>query len=125
MKILRSIDSGGKPLLPSRWEITFISYLLVAIQARDARIKRLEQFERVAILRSAHARPDQTFTTSASFIIGVDGVKLLAGRHLTGRAFGALVRDAENHERATSNVRQFPARTPRPTTPTHTRREAA
>ncbi len=80
------------------------------------------QFERVAVMRSAHARPDQTFTTSASFIVGVDGVRLLAGRHLTGRAFGALVRDAENHTRTTSNVRQFP---PRPTTPTNTRREAA
>jgi hypothetical protein len=82
------------------------------------------QFERVAIMRSAHARPDQTFTTSASFIVGVDGVRLLAGRHLTGRAFGALVRDAEKHERTTSNVRPFPQR-PRPTSPTNTRREAA
>ncbi len=81
------------------------------------------QFERVAIMRSAHARPDQTFTTSASFIIGVDGVRLLAGRHLTGRAFGALVRDAENHERG-QVVRQFPPR-PRHTSPTNTRREAA
>jgi len=45
MKILRSIDSGDKPLLPPRWEITFISYLLVAIQARDARIACLEQFD--------------------------------------------------------------------------------
>jgi hypothetical protein len=82
------------------------------------------QFERVAIMRSAHARPDQTFTTSASFIVSADGVKLLAGRHLTGRAFGALVRDAENHERTASNVRPFPQR-PRPTSPTNTRREAA
>jgi hypothetical protein len=83
------------------------------------------QFERVAIMRSAHARPDQTFTTSASFIVSADGVKLLAGRHLTGRAFGALVRDAENHERATSNVRQFQTRPPRPTTPTNTHNRRA
>jgi len=82
------------------------------------------EFERVAVLRSAHARPDQTFTTSASFIVSADGVKLLAGRHLTGRAFGALVRDAENHERATSNVRQFPQRS-RPTSPTGEKWRAA
>jgi hypothetical protein len=83
-----------------------------------------EPGERVAIMRSAHARPDQTFTTSASFIVSADAVRLLAGRHLTGRAFGALVRDAENHERTASNVRQFPQR-PRPTSPTGEKARAA
>lgn len=81
--------------------------------------------ERVAVLRSAHGRADGTFTTSASFIVSPDGVRLLAGRHVTARAAGALVRNAETHERAASNVRQFPPRSPRPTSPTHTRREAA
>jgi len=68
------------------------------------------QFERVAIMRSAHARPDQTFTTSASFIVGVDGVRLLAGRHVT--------------KRTPANVLQFPAR-PRHTSPTGEKVRAA
>jgi hypothetical protein len=56
-----------------------------------------EPGERVAILRSAHGRADETFCTVASFIVGVDGVRLLAGRHITKRAASALVRNAENH----------------------------
>jgi len=82
------------------------------------------QFERVAVLRSAHARPDQTFTTSASFIIGVDVVRLLAGRHVTARAANAIQRHAEAHERATSNVQPFKAR-PRATSPASEKRRAA
>jgi hypothetical protein len=58
------------------------------------------QFERVAIMRSAHARPDQTFTTSASFIVSPSGVRLLAGRHITARAASALTRNAEAHANA-------------------------
>jgi hypothetical protein len=58
------------------------------------------QFERVAVLRSAHARPDQTFTTSASFIVSSDGARLLAGRHITARAANALTRNAEAHANA-------------------------
>jgi hypothetical protein len=82
--------------------------------------------ERIAVLRSAHGRADgSTFTTSASFIVSPSGVRLLAGRSVTARAANALTRNAEAHERATSNVRQFPPRTPRPTSPTTTRREAA
>jgi hypothetical protein len=81
--------------------------------------------ERITVLRSAHGRADgSTFRTSASFIISASGVRLLAGRHITHKAFGVLQRNAEAHERATSNVRQFPQR-PRPTSPTNTRREAA
>jgi hypothetical protein len=80
--------------------------------------------ERVAIVRSAHGRADGvTFTTSASFIVSAGSVKLLAGRHITKRAASALTRNAEAHARA-QVVRQFPQR-PRPTSPTHTRREAA
>jgi len=56
--------------------------------------------ERIAVLRSAHARPDQTFTTSASFIVSPDGVRLLAGRHITARAASALTRNAEAHANA-------------------------
>jgi hypothetical protein len=81
--------------------------------------------ERVAVVRSAHGRSDGTYCTSASFVYSSSGAKLLAGRHLTKRSASALTRNAEAHERATSNVRQFPPRTPRPTSPTHTRREAA
>jgi hypothetical protein len=80
--------------------------------------------ERIAVLRSPHARENGTFTTSASFIVSADAVKLLAGRNVTGRAANALTRNAEAHERG-QVVRQFPPRTPRPTSPTHTRREAA
>jgi len=58
------------------------------------------QFERVAIMRSAHARPDQTFTTSASFIVSADGARLLAGRSITARAANALTRNAEAHANA-------------------------
>jgi hypothetical protein len=57
-----------------------------------------EQFERVAVLRSAHGRSDgSTFRTSASFIVSADGARLLAGRHVTHRALGALARNAEHH----------------------------
>ncbi len=84
-----------------------------------------EPAERVAVLRSAHGREGNTFCTSASFIYSSTGARLLAGRSITARAANALTRNAENHERATSNVRQFPPRSPRPTSPTTTRREAA
>jgi len=83
-----------------------------------------EPQERVAVVRSAHGRNDGTYCTSASFVYSSSGAKLLAGRHLTGRAFGALVRDAENHERATSNVRPFPQQ-PRHTSPTSEKGRAA
>ncbi len=49
---------GEKSSRPQR-EITFISYLLLAIQARDARIARLEQFDfqkAVALMICAAAR---------------------------------------------------------------------
>jgi len=59
-----------------------------------------EPGERVAIMRSAHARRDQTFTTSASFIVSADGARLLAGRHITARAASALTRNAEAHANA-------------------------
>ena len=60
-----------------------------------------EPTERVAVVRSAH------------------------GRTVTGRSFGALVRDAEHHERTTSNVRPFPQRPPTTSpTNTHNRRAA-
>ena len=60
--------------------------------------------EHVEILRSAHARADgSTFTTSCSFIVSSDGARLLAGRHVTHKAFGALARNAEAHT-AASNV---------------------
>ncbi len=59
------------------------------------------QFERVAVLRSAHARPDgSTFATSCSFIVSPDGARLLAGRHITKRAASALTRNAEAHANA-------------------------
>ncbi len=66
--------------------------------------------ERVAVVRSAHGRADETFCTVASFIVSADGARLLAGRHVT--------------KRTPANVLQFPQR-PRPTSPTHTRREVA
>jgi hypothetical protein len=72
--------------------------------------KPSEQFERVTILRSAHARRDGTYCTSASFIVSASGVRLLAGRHVT--------------KRTPANVLQFPAR-PRPTSPTGEKRRAA
>jgi len=57
--------------------------------------------ERIAVLRSAHARADgSTFTTSASFIVSPSGVRLLAGRHITARAASALTRNAEAHANA-------------------------
>ena len=76
--------------------------------------ERNQPTEHIEVLRSAHARPDQTFTTSASFIVSPDGVRLLAGRHVTARAASALARNAEAHERG-QVVRQFPQR---PTSPT-------
>jgi len=67
--------------------------------------------EKIAILRSAHAREDGTFTTSASFIVSADGAaRLLAGRHVT--------------KRTPANLLQFPAR-PRPTSPTNTHNRRA
>jgi len=59
--------------------------------------------EHVEILRSAHGRADHTFITVASFIVSSDGARLLAGRHITHKAFGALARNAEAHA-AASNV---------------------
>jgi len=57
--------------------------------------------ERIAVLRSAHARADgSTFATSCSFIVSSDGARLLAGRHVTHKAFGALTRNAEAHANA-------------------------
>ncbi len=56
--------------------------------------------ERVAIVRSAHGRRDATYCTSASFIVSADGVKLLAGRHVTKRAVSVLTRNAEAHANA-------------------------
>jgi len=55
--------------------------------------------ERVAILRSGHGRPARTFTTQSAYIVSSDGARLLSGRHVTAQAFGALVRNAEAHER--------------------------
>ncbi len=80
--------------------------------------------ERVAILRSGHGRENGTFTTASTYVISSSGARLLTGKHVTARAANALTRNAEAHERATSNVRPFPQR-PRPTSPTNTRREAA
>jgi hypothetical protein len=79
--------------------------------------------ERIAVLRSAHARENGTFTTSASFIVSADGVRLLAGRHVTARAANALTRNAEAHERG-QVVRQFQTR-PRHTSPTNTHNRRA
>ncbi len=59
-----------------------------------------ENNESVAILRSAHGRADETFCTVASFIVSPDGVRLLAGRHITKRAASALARNAEAHAHA-------------------------
>ncbi len=84
-----------------------------------------ENNERVTILRAAHGREDgHTFETQAAYIIGAGGARLIAGRSITRVAFGALTRNAEAHERATSNVRQFPQR-PRPTSPTGEKVRAA
>jgi len=53
------------------------------------------QFERVAVLRSAHGREDgHTFETQAAYIIGAGGARLIAGRSITRVAFGALTRHA-------------------------------
>ena len=79
---------------------------------------------RVAILRNGHGREGATFTTQVSYIVTSDGARLLAGRAVTAKAFDALVRDAENHERTASNVRPFPQR-PRPTSPTNTHNRRA
>ncbi len=56
--------------------------------------------EKIAVLRSGHAREGGTFTTSASFIVSADGARLLAGRHITARAANALTRNAEAHANA-------------------------
>lgn len=47
MSILALVPFSDKnvPVAPSApWEIVLISYLLAAVEARDARIRRLEQF---------------------------------------------------------------------------------
>lgn len=81
-----------------------------------------EIIEGVRIVRSAHAQPDRTSITVASFIIASDGARLLTGHTVTKRAAHALTRNAEAHERATSNVRSFP---PRPTSPANKDRRVA
>jgi len=35
-RILQSVPTDSNSIPPPRWKLTFISYLLVAIQARDA-----------------------------------------------------------------------------------------
>jgi len=82
-----------------------------------------ENNEHVAILRSAHGRADETFYTVASFIVSPDGVRLLAGRHITKRAASALARNVDVWERS-QVVRQFPTR-PRPSSPSGEKVRAA
>lgn len=48
--------SGNTSPTPPRWELSIISYLIVALEARDARIIRLEQLNRKASLALDEAR---------------------------------------------------------------------
>jgi len=80
--------------------------MILAAQPAERNIPQ----ERIAILRSGHGRANGSFTTAASYVVSVDGARLLAGRHITARSASRNTRGASQAPPAPLLFRLRPAR---------------